>query len=166
MPVELRGNVLYSRHDFIREITKPIELGYYSEAISKIDAIIDGMLDGIIHKHYSDAKCAEFIWRLENATKTFKRGSLQAEILAQEDRQTGFPPVISRKLLEKIKNFKAKRNMILHSEIGHYSLVEKDIARFKGDNEGFQLSVKEAVLRTIDAGTVVMGELLDITAKK
>lgn len=150
--------------DFDKEIIEPKKKGYYLEVIARLDAYVDYLLDSVVSQIYSTEECAELIDFLELSLRqefVFFSGMVKLDLLKRSSVKPKhsnlvFPPASLRK---KIKSFKELRNKILHSNIGHYNLLDENDYL---DDSRFQRDAENKVLETVDLGIQCYNELKDV----
>ena len=166
MPIRMNDSEeIFYDPDFDKEIRKPLELGYYHEAISKTDVIIDSALSSIVMVYFHDEKCSELIWRITKSIRNFRVGGVQAQMLSYEDKVKGIEPLIPLKLQKRIQDFKTKRSTVLHSELGAYELMMKENGVPVPDTKEFEEATRAKVKILIEEGIEIINELRKIAVE-
>ncbi len=150
--------------DIKKEILEPKKLGYYSEVISRLDAYIDTLLDSLVRQIYGNAECQKLIDMLEKSLKKdyiYFSGLVKLELLNKTNIVNGQNKLIfpSPDLRGKIREFKRKRNLVLHSNIGYYNLINSNNYT---SNKRYQKDAKQKVVELIKSGLDCYKELTEI----
>lgn len=149
--------------DIDKEILRPKQRGYYSEAISRLDAYIDTLLDSLVRQVYSVPESKKLLNVIENSLRSYEyfSGLIKLEVLRKTEISNWREKLIfpSRALKGEIKKFKEFRNAVLHSDIGHYNLI--DANRYVS-NKRYQREAKENANSVIDLGIKISNELFGI----
>jgi len=98
-------------------VKNPLQKGYYIEAFASADALIDDELQTILRQVYDSFESQHLINQLESVkaeTKFFGTGILT--ILNKLK-------IVNTNLMNKVKDFKGKRNKVSHNTYAEYSLV-------------------------------------------
>ncbi|HZX20003.1 MAG TPA: hypothetical protein VFF13_03240 [archaeon] len=133
-----------------KEVKEVAKQGYYLEALARLDAFIDRQLSSLLRQRYPEPNCEELVVAMEKSMKTnylLLSGLVKLDVLKHSvnGKKVNLPDT---ELRGKIRTFKEERNKILHSNLGHYALIN-----YQGKtDEQFQKEAKITVENAIDLG--------------
>lgn len=139
--------------DWINFVEKPLKEGYFVEAFSAADAIIDSQLMVLLRQKYNSGESQDLINNLEivkEETKFFGSGVLK--ILEKVE-------IIDTSLANKIRNFKGKRNIVCHNIKAEYSLISP--IGYKTQDE-WEIAVEECAKENINKAFRIFEELVEL----
>lgn len=98
-------------------VTEPAARGYYAEAFANADALIDSQIESCLRSIYNSFECQDLINELHyQRSRANFDGMVVLEILKSKT-------LIDEQLVDKVRQFKKARNLVLHDENGPYALV-------------------------------------------
>ncbi len=98
-------------------VEKPFKASYYNEAFASMDSLIDEELKHLLRQIYNSGEAQDLLNEIE-----YLRGAVNFDGL-QVARILESKTVITGKLVEKIREFKKARNLVLHETSSEYALV-------------------------------------------
>ena len=101
--------------DLETDVLAPLRLGYYREAVARLDSIFDRVLGAKLMEKYSSAEARELI-RLLSACRL----SSSLILLAYKS------GILTRSQKSKLEEFKSIRNAILHDSFGELKVMLKN----------------------------------------
>ena len=138
--------------DWDELVIKPFKAGYFIEAISSADALIDKTTENLIKQVYNDFKSLDFIRELHNFRGRVNfDGSVILSILLDKN-------IITQEEYKEVSKFKKKRNLVLHTIEGEYSLID-DLLKVKDQNE-FDEKARMEIEKLINEGLQIF-KMLD-----
>jgi len=103
--------------DWIELVDKPFKEGRIIEAFASADAIIDSTIESCLRQIYEDSKCQDLINEMHILRGRINfNGLIFLEILKSKT-------VFNDIFVQRVREFKKARNLILHSQEGEYALV-------------------------------------------
>ncbi len=160
----MKGRVKYSpkgilifAHNWGDFVSKPAANGYYIEAFSAADALIDDEIKRLISRVFPSA--GFFIEQAEEVrTKTELFGLGMAEILNNLD-------VVPDELMDLIRKWKKARNIVSHDSWGEYALVVFNKEYKYANQEELDSSVQKAVDHWLNKGVKIFIDLQNIAGE-
>ena len=103
--------------DWNELVDKPFKEGRIIEAFASADAIIDSSIESCLRQIYHDYKCQDLINEINliRGRVNFD-GLILLEILKSKT-------VVIEEFVQKVRQFKRARDLVLHNQEGEYSLV-------------------------------------------
>lgn len=144
--------------DWPRLVDKPVSEGYFVEAFSSADALIDSQIENLLLQVYNSSLCQDLIFNLESMrddTKFFGSGILN--ILEKIN-------VVGKSLGNKIKAFKGKRNKVSHNPEGEYSLVNPTDPDLLASQQAYDQAVEKEAKKHISHAFEAFLELCDLNS--
>src|SRR3989344_3607942 len=126
--------------DWEEAVLTPFKSGNFKEAFSMADSLIDSEIESLLREIYQEWKCQDLINEINYLRGRVNfDGLILAEILKSKT-------VINDTLLERIRNFKKARNLVLHNFEDHYKLIKLSESKDMKDEEYQEVAKKEASL--------------------
>lgn len=135
-------------------VNNPAKNGYFIEAFSSADAVIDSQLQSILRQVYNIAEAQDLINQLESIrgeSQFYGTGILK--ILQNIN-------IIDKDLANKIKAFKGKRNLVCHTMKAEYSLV--NFLDYK-DQKTLDEAVEKESKQQLSRAESIFLELIDVS---
>ncbi|MBI1972840.1 hypothetical protein HYS50_02440 [Candidatus Woesearchaeota archaeon] len=142
--------------DWSKLVDKPAQEGYFVEALSSADAIIDGFLDGLVRFIYKTQEAQDLLNEIAYLKGSVKfDGMAMAEVLQSKG-------AIEPLLRDRIREFKKGRNLTSHNSEGEYALVMGNKRTpYSSQTELDQVTEEEAK-RCLREGWDIFNELIEI----
>ncbi|MCH7851073.1 MAG: hypothetical protein IH845_05510 [Nanoarchaeota archaeon] len=139
--------------DWSKLVDNPLNNGYYVEAFSSADAIIDSQIESMLRQIFNSFESQSLINELESTREESKFfGSGMLKILKNIN-------VIGGKLYSKVLDFKRNRNKVSHNMYGEYSLVR--LLDYPNQSELDQ-AVEDSAKKILGSALDIFSELVDI----
>ena len=142
--------------DWLEHVDNPLSQGYFIESFSSADALIDSEIKSILRQIYSSTVSQILINNLESTRDEINFfGSGILRILENLK-------VIDKKLGNKIRDFKGKRNKVSHNIYAEYSLLNP--VGLKNQAE-YDDAVEKEAKRCIGVGFEIFEKLIEVSKK-
>ncbi|MFH0701352.1 MAG: hypothetical protein V2A62_02865 [Candidatus Woesearchaeota archaeon] len=134
--VEKEGGSLFYSLDWRESVDKPAKEENYKEAFASADSWIDSEIESLLRYMYGENKCQDLINEIHYLRSRVNfDGMMILEILKSKT-------VVDEEFVNKIREFKKARNLVLHSTRGIYELVRLSEMKDIKDEE-FETEAKE-----------------------
>jgi hypothetical protein len=114
----------YSKNYIKIFVEKPFSEGYFIEAFSRLDSLLDSLIFRILESHFEWTKY-NLLFRMFN--KNALRLSIVARLLSENE-------LIEPKTVDKIDKFKTFRNILVHHTDGEFEVILKESGFYKKKN--------------------------------
>ena len=156
----MKGRVIYDPKgtfiftDWNDLVSKPLAEGRTAEAIATADAIIDDFTESCLRQLYSDEKSLDLIneIRLLRGRINFD-GLILLEILKSKT-------AVSQAFVQKVRQFKKARDLVLHSPEGEYALVLGNLSLNYSTQEELDLQAEKEARKAIQSAYEIFLELV------
>lgn len=150
---EMKGRVEFQPPGYIgisidwqKLVKEPQKEGMYIEAFGSADAIIDCMAESLFRQIYNEDKCQDLINHIH-----YLRGSVNFDGLIIL-RILESKSVIDRDFVERVRQFKKARNLVLHNQEAEYRLLYNPDFQFPNTQEEFDELAKKEADKWLDEG--------------
>lgn len=157
--VKFKDGTISQAFNWIELVEKPFHDGRVIEAFASADAILDAQAEALLRHIYSDHKSQDLINEMHLIRSRVNFDGLTLfEILNSKT-------VISTELIDKIRQFKKARNLVLHNTEGEYSLVIGNAAVKYSDQEELDSLVTKESKKWLIIGFEIFVELYEVTGR-
>lgn len=125
------GDITSYAVNWEKAVIKPLNEGNFKEAFSMADSLIDSEVESLLREIYNDAKCQDLINEIHYLRGRVNfDGLVLLEILKSKT-------VVEDSIVDRIREFKKARNLVLHNFEGHYKLIKfSEFKRIKDEDYG------------------------------
>ena len=140
-------------------VTKPFLEGRISEAFASADAIIDDFTESALRELYSDRKSLDLINEIHFLRNRVNfDGLVLLEILKSKT-------VVDDSFVQKVRQFKKARDLVLHSPEGEYALVLGNQALHYSSQEQLDKHAETQATKAIASAYEIFLKLIEVAAK-
>lgn len=138
--IKKEGTMTSYTLDFKESVLDPLEAGNFKESFSMADSLIDSEVETLLREIYNESKCQDLINEIHYLRGRVNfDGLILAEILKSKT-------IIDDSLLNRIREFKKARNLVLHNFEGHYKLIKFSEFKEIKDEEYDKIAKDKAAL--------------------
>lgn len=142
--------------DWKKIVEMPQKIGMYIEAFGSADAIIDSQIEVLFRQIYNEFQCQDLISHIQ-----YLKGSVNFDGLILL-RILELKSVVNEDFVNRVRQFKKARNLVLHNQEAEYRLLYSPDFQFPKTQEDFDDLAKKQADKWLDEGFSIFADIIKI----